>query len=364
MKIETTAMVLQAPGRPLEERHFEVDVDPHYIVVRIAAAGVCGSDVHMFHGKDDRVPFPIILGHEGVGILEYLPDGLVDITGKPLSSGDLVIWNRGLSCGHCYFCAVKKIPSLCPNRKAYGINMSCKDYPHLSGCYARHIVIAPGTDFIKLDQAVVNDPAIMVAAACSGATVAHAFELVRPDMGDTVVVQGPGPLGIFACAFARAYGAENVIVIGGTDSRLELCRHVGAITLNRNKTTEGERRDFIRRFTDGRGADMVVETVGTAAAVREGLSLVRQGGAYLSAGFGAPGGLVEIDPFGDITRRNIRYQGVWVSDTRHVFDAVSLVKKMPEFFIKLVTHRFPLSEANAALAAMEHREVIKAVLIP
>lgn len=87
--------------------------------------------------------------------------------------------------------------------------------------------------------------------------------------------------------------------------------------LNRKHTSEEQRKEIIKELTGGRGVDYAIEAVGTAAAVKEGLSLVRTGGIYLSAGFGDPNGSVEVDCFCDIVRKNLTYQGIWVSDTRH-----------------------------------------------
>ncbi|MGE5507228.1 MAG: zinc-binding dehydrogenase [Chitinophagales bacterium] len=358
------AMVLEEFGRPLVPREFEVTLTGGEAVVRLAAAGLCGSDVHMQRGEDPRTPLPLILGHEGVGHLEVVPPGLTDISGRPLAEGDLVMWNRGISCGHCYWCAVKRTPALCPSRKTWGINVSSGVYPYLNGCYAERIVLGPGTDFIKIDAAKVPDPAVLVAAGCSGATVAHGYELVRPEVGDVVVVQGPGPVGIFAAAFALRHGASAVVVIGGSEARLQMAERFGALTLNRRTTSEAERRAFVAELTAGRGADIVVEASGTTAAITEGLGLVRRGGAYLSLGIAVPEGPVTIDPFADLNSRNIRFQGSWVSDTRHTVEAVDLVVRQPELFAPLVTHRFPLAEANEALAAMAGRECVKAVLVP
>lgn len=363
-RVKARAMVLEAFKEPLVLREFTVELTGGESVVRLAAAGVCGSDVHMQQGEDPRTPLPLILGHEGVGYLEAVPEGLADVTGKPLHEGDLVLWNRGVSCGHCYFCAVKRTPSLCGNRRIYGINLSSAAYPHLNGCYAERIVLSPGTDFVKVDPAQVPDPAVLVAAACSGATVAHGFELVRPELGDVVVIQGPGPLGLFAAAFAQRHGAAQVVVSGGSETRLAMAERFGARTLNRRTTTEAERREFVLGLTDGRGADLVVEASGTKEALSEGLELARKGGAYLSVGIAVPVGMAEIDPFRQVNARNLRFQGVWVSDTRHTLEAVNLVAEQPDRFAQLVTHRFPLDQANEALAAMAGRECVKAVLVP
>jgi len=365
MGTTTEAMVLHEFNRPLVMETIPVPVlTPGQCLVRMAASGVCGSDVHMWHGLDERLPLPIILGHEGIGYVEDLKGRICDINGSEIREGDLILWNRGVSCGHCYYCTVRNTPSLCPQRWVYGIHRSCRESPYLFGCYARHIILVEGTDIIKVDSNI--DPAMLVAASCSGATMAHAFDLVDLMPGDTVVIQGPGPLGLFAVAFSIARGAGQVIVIGGTRGRLDLCKQVGlgvTTTLNRHEVTEPERCQFVLDATDGRGADVVIEAAGSPAAVREGLALIRRGGTYLLPGFGVDTGTNEINCFRDLVSRNINLQGVWVSHTRHTYQAMQLVQNNRERFAAMITHRFRLEEADQALRVAGDRQSMKAVLV-
>ncbi|MFQ6040359.1 MAG: zinc-binding dehydrogenase, partial [Candidatus Poribacteria bacterium] len=170
---------------------------------------------------------------------------------------------------------------------------------------------------------------------------------------------------IFAVAFAKARGASEIVVIGGTQSRLELCRKFGAtLVLNRNKTTVDERRRDIMDLTDGRGADVVIEATGSSEAVAEGVGLTRNGGCYLVVGFGNPEGKVELDCFADISRKNIRLQGVWVSDTKHLLEAVRLVIDNADVFSALAVDKFPLTRATDALEAMRDRKTLKGIIVP
>lgn len=172
-------------------------------------------------------------------------------------------------------------------------------------------------------------------------------------------------MGAFAVAFARASGARQIVVVGGTESRLELCRALGATApVNRTSTTREERRAIVTELTAGRGADLAVEAAGTLEAFEEGLSLVRVGGAYAVAGIAEPRNPVPFDVFHHLARRNLQLQGVWVSDTRHLRQAISLVERDPTAFARLVTHRFPLSEATAALETVARRSAMKAVILP
>ncbi|MEW6357236.1 MAG: zinc-binding dehydrogenase [Planctomycetota bacterium] len=362
MKQAAHAMVMTEFKQPLEWREFPMPpVGEGEVLVRITAAGVCGSDVHMWSGEDPRTPKPIILGHEGAGEVVAIGGRKNTFDGEPLKPGDKVLWNRGVVCGKCYWCA-KNDPSLCPNRWVYGIHKRCDAPPHLNGCYAEHVLLDRRTDVFKIDT---DDLGVYVPASCSGATAAHAVELCPVSAGDTVVVQGPGPLGLFLIAFAAQAGAGHVVVIGGTPDRLAMCRAMGAThSLNRKDTTPDERRNFIMDLTDGRGADVVYEAVGVAEAVEEGVRLVRNGGAYALTGFGQPGGAATLDCFAAIVRRNLRLQGVWVSHTKHTKQAIDLVAAHREKFKDIITHRFPLKEANKALEAMLTKSALKIVLEP
>jgi threonine dehydrogenase-like Zn-dependent dehydrogenase len=362
--LKTKAMVLEAFNQPLMMREFEIPaLQDGEVLIRLEAAGVCGSDVHMLRGEDPRTPLPIILGHEGVGRVLEVKGEKLTVEGELLKSGDLILWNRGVSCHRCFHCAVLNEPALCKNRKVYGINRSSKVAPFVNGCYSQEMLLTADTDIFKVTAEV--DPAILVSASCSGATVAHAFDLHRPDFGDTVLIQGPGPLGVYAVAFAKKLGAQEIIVIGGSENRLQTCREFGAtLTLNRRELSLEDRKQAIMDKTRGRGVDFAIEAVGDPSAVHEGIKLVRSGGAYVSIGFSQPPGNCQIDFFQEVVSKNLKIQGVWVSGTRHTWQAMKLVLERPELFARMITHRFSLEQANEALAAMAQRDALKAVLVP
>lgn len=363
--MKSRAMVLERFNQPLVEHTFDVPVlEEGELLVRIDASGVCGSDVHMWHGEDPRLRLPMILGHEGVGTIVDMQGTHLSVDGVPLKPGDHIIWNRGVTCGSCWYCQVAREPLLCVNRAVYGINISCDDPRRLTGCYAEDIVLRAGTDVFHMPSDV--DPAVLVASCCSGATVAHAFDVVDESLiGGTVIVQGPGPLGLFAIALARRSGASQIIVIGGSPERLALCRKFGAdVVINRRETTPEDRRNLIFDLTGGRGADIVVEAAGTRGAAEEGVRLLRRGGRYLLTGYAQPVGTDSIDFYRDVVFRNVTINGIWVSDTRHLMQAVELVMGDLDLFAGLVTHRFPLEQAQDALGVMDSHKALKAVLLP
>ncbi|HOJ93454.1 MAG TPA: zinc-binding dehydrogenase [Dictyoglomaceae bacterium] len=360
--MKTRAMVLEEFNKTLKLMDFDIpEIPKGGLLVKIVASGICGSDVHMWEGKDPRVPLPIILGHEGVGIVEEINGVKEDLNGEELKKGDLIIWDRGVVCGKCYFCKVAKEFYLCPNRKIYGINRSCKEYPHLLGAYSEYMILEEKTEILKFDKGV--DPSVMVLAGCSGSTATHAFDILKePLLGKVVVVQGGGPLGIFALSLARLQGAANVILITGSSQRIQVAKNIGVdLILDRKTLLEEERKRKILDITHGRGADIVIEATGSSSAVLEGINLLRKGGIYLIVGVSTPQESIPLDIY-EITSRNITLQGVWVSDARHLKQAVSFISKNQNIFLPLITHRLPLEKANEGLMLMKERKAVKVVL--
>jgi threonine dehydrogenase-like Zn-dependent dehydrogenase len=362
--MESRAMVLEKFNEPLVMKSFPIPkLKEGEVLVRVKAAGICGSDVHMWEGRDPRTRRPMILGHEGVGEIAEINGKKKDVDGNPLGVGDKVLWNRGVVCGHCYFCRVKMEPSLCTNRWVYGIHTSAAEPPFLTGNYAEYLLLVREVDLFKIETEV--DPQVLVPASCSGATAAHALDLSRIQSGDSVAVLGVGPLGIFTIAFARSSGASQIVAIGGTEERLRICKAFGAtLLLNRHCLSKEERKEAVLEATHGRGVDVAFEMAGEPEAMKEGISLARTGGACVSAGFGEPHGTMEVDCFHDIVRKNLCLQGIWVSELRHTHMALKLMMSHLKEFERLITHRFPLEQANEALQVMKRKEAVKAVLIP
>lgn len=358
------AMVLRAFNKPLEMTEYPLpELSDGEVLVRIAAAGVCGSDVHIWRGHDPRTPTPIILGHEALGHVEQIGGQKTDINGLQLRPGDLVGWDRGVVCGECFFCVVKKQPYLCPGRKVYGISISCKEPPHLKGGYATHMVLDAKTNVLKLPEGA--SPDLLVSASCSGATAAHAVEQCDIRQGDTVVIVGAGSLGLFALAFVLNRGAAQVAAVDVEQSRLDLAAEFGAThVLHATETSPSHRLDFVKDLTHGRGADVVIDCSGYAPAITDGIRMCCRGGTYTMPGIAVPVGETPVRFYEDVSIRNLVIRGVWVSDTSHFRQAVEVVLSKRYPFDRLVSRTFNLEEANDALGATENREVLKAVIKP
>lgn len=294
------------------------------------------------------------LGHRGIDLLAGDKE---DVFGRPINEGDMIIWDRGHVCGHCPYCTVKDQPYLCLYREVYGITED--------GCHTTHLILKAGTRIIKVDQDI--KPELLVPAGCFGATAAHAVEMAGIKPGDTVVIYGPGPLGIFAVALSSRQGASNIIVIGTRRSRwrLDLTKEFGATDIMTiDETNLKERIAFIKSRTHSLGASVVIDCAGTKESIEEGVKVLMRGGSYLLPGLAAPLGKIGIDFYHHVVRANIRIQGVWVSDTSHLHQAVQLILAGRYPFEKLITHVFSLKEVDRAMQAVASRQALKAVLKP
>jgi threonine dehydrogenase-like Zn-dependent dehydrogenase len=361
------AAVLVQYQQPLEIRTYPVPAEPGpgEAVVRVEMAGICGTDVHLWLGQLP-IPIPVIMGHETVGRIEALGAGLNrDWRGRPLAVGDRVTWASSIVCGECFYCRIKRQPTRCVGRKAYGISYSANDAPHLRGGYAEYIALRAGSSIFRLPDALPTDA--VVGAGCGLTTALHGLERAPVKLGDTVIIQGTGPVGMAALAVARQQGAGKLIMIGGPKHRLDQALEFGADAVISVDDVPDmmERRKLALEMTGSFGADQVVECVGHPAAVPEGTELCRDGGTFVVLGQYANAGEVSFNPH-VITRKQLQMVGSWGFEPRHVDQAISFLER-PEWqtrFARQVTHRFPLDSANEALDTVKNWRAGKTVLVP
>jgi len=361
------ASVLENFKAPLVTREFPLpeNVETGAALVRTEMAGICGTDVHLWKGELP-IKLPVILGHETVGRIVELGEGLEqDWTGQPLNVGDRVTWNSTVSCGQCYYCAVKRQPTRCPQRRAYGIGYRCDEAPHFLGGYAEFHYLRPRATIFKLPDDLPTES--VIGAGCALITAIHGVERTGIEWQDTVVVQGAGPVGIAALAVAKSAGASRVILIGGPKARLETARRFGAdevIDLDQVREPAA-RLDAVRQLTGGYGADVVMECVGHPSAIGEGMEMCRDGGKYLVLGHYCDAGPVLWNPH-VITRKQLQVFGSWSSEPRHLKAAIDFLRANQERFpfAQMVSHRFTLAQANEALQTTARWEALKSVIVP
>lgn len=361
------AAVLPAFEQPLVVQEFPEPsgLDTGEALVRIEMAGICGTDVHLWLGQLP-IATPVILGHETVGILERVGKGIDrDWAGRPLKAGDRVTWASSISCGECYFCRVSRQPTRCRTRKAYGISYPSNEAPYIRGGYAEKILLRAGTSIFRLDDNLPTDA--VVGAGCALSTAVHGLERAPVTWGDTVVVQGSGPVGLASLALALQAGAVRTIVIGGPAHRLCMAREFGAhVTIDIDEVKEAAaRQQRVLDETGGLGADVVIECVGYPQAVNEGIEMCRDGGKFLVLGQYANAGNIDFNPH-TITKKQLQMIGSWGFEPRHVYRCLELLAstEWKDKFAAQITHRFPLAQAHEALMTTKNWTSGKTVIIP
>jgi L-iditol 2-dehydrogenase len=268
------------------------------------------------------------------------------------------------TCGSCWHCSVAKSATRCPHRKVYGITTSADE--GLLGGWSESIEILPGVQMLPLPEGI--EPEDFMGGGCGLPTGFHAVERAGVALGDTVVVQGSGPVGLNAAIFAQLSGALAVYVVGAPRARLDAARTLGAEeTLDISQITDSaERVRWVRDRTGGRGADVVIEASGNPAAVPEGLEMLRDAGRYVVVGQYTDAGDVSINPHRHINRRHATILGCWGYEFTHLYRALQLMARHNARFRwrELVTREYPLADAGRALEDMERLAVVKAVIRP
>jgi len=358
------ALVLEEFNKPFSLREFpKPEVGEGEILAKVVAAGICGSDLHEYKGTDPRTPLPIIPGHEGVGEIESVGGGAVLADGTVAGAGMPVVWERSLTCGKCYFCT-RGQKYLCKERKVYGINISSAEPPHLSGNYASHILLRKGTGVFRRDTTI--DPAILVAATCSGATAAHAHEYANIRGGETVVIYGSGPLAAFQIAFAIEAGAKWVVVITrGPGPKAEIAHEFGADEiLLRTKMNPLKITGYMLYQTNENGVDVVIDTTPDPKCFKEAVQFLRRGGTYVNPGLAIPSEDIGVEFYSDIVNKNLTIKGVWASDAGHLKKSIEIVQAGKFPFDRLVTHRFSLEDHEKAWDVLQEKKGVKLVFEP
>ena len=359
------AAVLEKPLKPLEVVLLpEPALEPGAVLLQTVYSEVCGTDVHLYHGRLAGVPYPIIPGHINVARVEKMNGEVCDVNGEPLRSGDIVTFlDVHETCHDCWFCLVAKASTRCPSRKVYGITYGLQD--GLLGGWSEKIHLKPGVKVVKLPPTVRPDA--FIGAGCGLPTAYHAVEQAAIKLGDTVIVQGSGPVGLNTAILAQLAGAVKVIVIGGPSHRLDLAEQFGVdAVVNINETTAEERIAAVKEMTGGRGADVVIEATGFPAALKEGMGMARDAGTYVVAGQYTDNGDLMINPHWDINKKHLTIKGTWGIDLSHFYRSIQIMAKHHQRFAleNFISGHYGLHEVNQALADVESHKVMKAVIDP
>ncbi len=261
------------------------------LLIQVKACGICGSDIHGWDGSSGRRIPPLVMGHEAAGIVASVGSNVTEF-----AEGDRVTFDSMVSCGSCWFCR-KGDPNLCDNRMVLGV--SCGDYRRY-GAFAEYVSV-PQRIVYRIPDSLSFEHAAMIEAV---SVAVHAANRTPVTLGDTAIVVGSGMIGLLVIQAIRLAGCSRVIATDVNEHRLEVARSLGAdVTINAAKEDVPAR---VKQLTDGRGADVALEVVGTGPTIQSAIASTRKGGAVTLVGNVTP----EIDlPLQEVVTRELSLHG-------------------------------------------------------
>lgn len=320
---------------------------PGEVLIRVAACGICGSDVHGYDGASGRRIPPIVMGHEAAGIVTATGSGTSRF--KP---GDRVTFDSTVYCGECAFCRAGQV-NLCDNRQVIGV--SCSDYRR-NGAFAEYIAVPE-----RILYSLPNSMSFPEAAMLEAVSVAlHAVRVSQATPGQSALVIGAGMIGLLTLQAAHAAGCRPVLIADIDATRLELARQLGADdTLH---LSGSELASAVLARTGGFGADQVFEAVGRTETIASAIDSVRKGGTVTLIGNIIPEVKIHLQK---VVSREIRLQGTAASAGEYP-QAIELISSGKITVKPLITAVAPLEDGPRWFQRLYSHEpnLMKIVLSP
>jgi 2-desacetyl-2-hydroxyethyl bacteriochlorophyllide A dehydrogenase len=342
------AVTFQAPGEVLVEDVPEPRLqDPSDAIVRIEASGVCGSDLHIYHGRVQIEP-GFTIGHEYVGTVIATGEGV-----RELNVGDRVLGCFQTACGHCFFCRRGWFHQ-CDFSRTFGHGATLGS---LQGTQAEQALVPNADLVLRRVPAGMSDDVALFAGDVMG-TGYHAVVDGGLRAGDVAAVLGLGPVGLCAVQAARAVGASRVIAVDSVPERLRVAESFGALPVH---LTDGDPRGAAREATDGRGVDLCIDAVGDPRALELALRLTRKRGTVQTIGVYAERCEVHM---GLLWIKALRLCSGQANVIGHLDSVLAMMASGRLDPAPLVTNHMPLEEAPEAYRLYDRREALKIVLRP
>ncbi len=342
------AVTFQAPGEVrLDERPDPELSDPEDAVIRIEASGVCGSDLHIYHGRVKIEP-GFTLGHEYVGTVVATGEGV-----RRVAVGDRVLGCFQTACGRCFFC-MRGLYHRCEQSRTFGHGATLGG---LQGTQAEMALI-PHADLVlrRVPEGMSSDVALFAGDVMG--TGFHAVDASGMRPGDLVAVLGLGPVGLCAVQAARAAGAAHVYAIDTVPERLAVAESFGAEPLH---AEQQDVRAIVRSGSEGRGVDVSIDAVGDARVLESAIRMTRMCGAVQCIGVYAERAEVHM---GLLWLKALTLRGGHANVIGHVDRVLAMLAAGVLDPSPLVTHHMSLAEAPDAYAIYDRREALKIVLTP
>jgi alcohol dehydrogenase len=342
------AVTFQAPGEVrIEERPEPQLQAPDDAIVRVEATGICGSDLHTYHGRVEIEP-GFILGHEYVGTVVAAGEEVGRV-----AVGDRVLGCFCTACGECFFCRRREYAS-CARGGVFGQGAALGS---LQGAQAEQLLVPHADLILRPVPAGLSDEVALFAGDVMG-TAWHAVSPAGLGPGDTAVVLGLGPVGLCAVQAARALGAAQVIAVDSVEQRLALADSFGATAVH---LTDGDPRGVVKEATDGRGADLCVDAVGHPEALDMALRMTRSAGTVSLVGVYAERAEVHM---GIVWVKGLTVRAGRANVVAHLDAVLGMLTDGTLDPAPLVTDEMALDEAPEAYAIYDRREALKIVLRP
>ena len=314
---------------------------PGELVLRNQVCGVCGTDVHIYHGEPGSADVnpPVVLGHEYSGEVVEVGEG---VTG--FAVGDHVTVDPNIYCGHCAYCQNGK-KQLCPSMEAIGVTRD--------GGFAQYSRI-PASQAFKLEPTVPWEAAAMAEPL---ACCLHGIDLAGIQVGDKVCVVGGGAIGLLMVQLAKLSGASQIVLSEPNEKRRQVGLQLGANTAL--DPTRPDAQEAFAQVLDG-GANVVIECVGNVPAVKSAFQFAGKGATVLL--FSVPKVDATFDlPLFDVYKKELTIKGSFVNPDTHA-RAVALINSGKVDFDPIITHRFPLDQLPEAIAMQMSDASIKVVV--
>ncbi len=321
----------------------EPTVTPGHVVIEVAAAGICGTDIHIYH---DEYPYntPVVLGHETAGtVVEVGPEV------RRIRVGDRVTTETFFyTCGQCRYCRSGS-PNLCPERKSIG--------SHVNGAMTRYVLVPEKNCHVLPESVSLLDAAITEPLACC---VHGVIERAGVLPGDVVLVSGPGAIGQFCHQVAKSAGATTIVCgIGGDEHRLALAKELGADhVVNAQEQDLGK---LVADLTDGRGVDVAVEAAGANPSLKQCLDLVRKGGSLAQMGLYSRPATIDMNL---VPMKELKVTGSFSHVPSAWPRALQLIADGKVRSRRLITRQVPITDWQSAFEAFNARSECKIVVTP
>jgi 2-desacetyl-2-hydroxyethyl bacteriochlorophyllide A dehydrogenase len=342
------AVTFQAPGEVQLDEVAEPELlAPDDAIVRVEASGICGSDLHIYHGRVQIEP-GFVIGHEFVGEVIAAGDEVTRV-----SIGDRVLGTYGTACGECFFCRREEFHK-CDEARVYGHGATLGS---LQGAQAEQVLVPHANLTLRKVPEGFSDDVALFAGDVMG-TGFHAIDSRPLAEGESAAILGLGPVGLCAVQAARAAGASEVIAIDTVEDRLKMAESFGATPVH---LTEQDPRAEVKKLTEGRGVDLAVEAVGHPEALDMAMRLARKAGTVSVTGVYAERTEVHM---GVLWIKALTLTSGHANVIKHLDRVLELLGEGKLDPSPLVTHHMKLDEAPDAYRAYDNKEALKIVLTP